>query len=476
MKCDLLLKNGVVIDGTGHPRYRADVAITNGKISAVGLDLQVEPMTMVDVAGASISPGFIDVHTHDDRLVLADPSMQPKVSQGATTVITGNCGISLAPLGCTTPVPPLNLVADESAQRYSSFKEYFEALNKTPSAINVASLAGHTTLRAVTMQDLNRPANAGEIAQMKILVQEALDAGVLGVSTGLYYAPAQAATAEEIQAVFEPLRGTTAVIASHIRNEAEHILEALTEAMSIANALGVRQVISHHKVNGRANHGRSVETLALIDEASKRGDVCMDCYPYVASSTVLRQDAVEQAARTLIAWSTTRPETAGRYVDELLKEQTLGLTEYLDSLQPAGAIYFSMDEADVERIMAHPETMIGSDGLPHDTFPHPRLWGAFPRVLGHYTRDRKIFSLETAIYKMTGMPASKFGLKDRGVIGVGYAADLVVFDPEQIRDCATFADPMRPAAGIQHVYVNGVSSWCDGASTGARAGQVLRRS
>lgn len=476
MKCDLLLKNGVVIDGTGHPRYRADVAISNGKISAVGLDLQVEASTTIDVEGASISPGFIDVHTHDDRLVLVDPSMQPKVSQGATTVITGNCGISLAPLGCTTPVPPLNLVADESAQRYDSFKAYFDALEKTPCAINVASLAGHTTLRAVTMQDLNRPANASEIAQMQKLVQEALDAGVVGVSTGLYYAPAQAATADEIQAVCEPLRGTTAVIASHIRNEAEHILEALTEAMSIANALGVRQVISHHKVNGRANHGRSTETLALIDEARTRGNVCMDCYPYVASSTVLRQDAVEQAARTLIAWSTARPETAGRYVDELLAEQTLGLTEYLASLQPAGAIYFSMNEEDVERIMAHPETMIGSDGLPHDTFPHPRLWGAFPRVLGHYTRDRKIFSLETAIYKMTGMPAAKFGLKDRGVIGAGYAADLVVFDPEHIRDCATFADPKRPAEGIQHVFVNGVVSWSNGASTGARAGQVLRRS
>jgi N-acyl-D-aspartate/D-glutamate deacylase len=190
----------------------------------------------------------------------------------------------------------------------------------------------------------------------------------------------------------------------------------------------------------------------------------------------LRQDAVEQAARTLIAWSTAKPETAGRYVDELLKEQNLDLTEYLASLQPAGAIYFSMDEADVERIMAHPETMIGSDGLPHDTFPHPRLWGAFPRVLGHYTRDRKIFSLETAIHKMTGMPASKFGLKDRGVIAPGFAADLVVFDPEQVRDCATFTDPKRPAAGIQRVYVNGVASWRNGASTGARAGQVLRRS
>ncbi len=476
MKCDLLLKNGVVIDGTGNPRYRADVAISNGKISAVGLNLDVQASTVIDVAGATISPGFIDVHTHDDRLVLADPSMQPKVSQGATTVITGNCGISLAPLGRTNPVPPLNLVADESPQRYDTFKEYFAALEQTPSAINVASLAGHTTMRAVTMQDLNRPANESEIAQMQKLVQEALDAGVVGVSTGLYYAPAQAATADEIKAVFEPLRGTSAVIASHIRNEAEQVLEAMTEAMSLANALGVRQVISHHKVNGRANHGRSTETLALIDEASTRGDVCMDCYPYVASSTVLRQDAVEQAARTMIAWSTAKPETAGRYVDELLKEQSLDLTAFLASLQPAGAIYFSMDEADVERIMAHPETMIGSDGLPHDTFPHPRLWGAFPRVLGHYTRDRKIFSLETAIYKMTGMPAAKFGLKDRGVIAPGYAADLVVFDPEQIRDCATFSDPKRPAAGIQRVYVNGVASWRNGASTGARAGQVLKRS
>jgi len=329
MKCDLLLKNGVVIDGTGIPRYRADVAISDGKISDVGSNLQVQASTVVDVAGATISPGFIDVHTHDDRLVLADPSMQPKLSQGATTVITGNCGISLAPLGRTNPVPPLNLVADDSEQRYSSFKEYFEALEKTPSAMNVASLAGHTSMRAVTMQQLDRPANDAEIAHMQQLVQEALDAGVVGVSTGLYYAPAQAATAKEIQAVFEPLRGTTAVIASHIRNEAEQVLEAMTEAMSISNALGVRQVISHHKVNGRANHGRSVETLALIDQASANSDVCMDCYPYVASSTVLRQDAVEQAARTLIAWSTPKPETAGRYVDELLKEQNLGLTNSL---------------------------------------------------------------------------------------------------------------------------------------------------
>lgn len=475
MKCDLLIKNGIVIDGTGAPRYRSDVAISEGKIVAVGLNLTIEASTVVDVNGSCVAPGFIDVHTHDDRLVLADRSMRPKVSQGVTTVITGNCGISLAPLGRTNPVPPLNLVADDSELRFKSFADYFEALEKTPSTLNVASLAGHTSLRAVTMQDLHRPANAEEIHAMQQLVQEALDAGVLGVSTGLYYAPAQAATAQEIQAVFEPLRGSHAVIASHIRNEAEQVLEAMTEAMSISNALGVRQVISHHKVNGRVNHGRSTETLALIDEARSTNDVCLDCYPYVASSTVLRQDAVEQASRTLIAWSTAKPETAGRYVDELLKEQDLGLTEYLQSLQPAGAIYFSMDEADVERIMAHPETMIGSDGLPHDTFPHPRLWGAFPRVLGHYSRDRKIFPLETAIYKMTGLPAAKFGLKNRGRIADGYAADLVVFDPEHVRDRATFADPKRPAAGIERVYVNGIASWRNGAATDAHAGQVIRR-
>lgn len=475
MKKDILLKNGVIIDGTGNPRYRADVAISAGKIVAVGLNLDFQAQTIVDIAGAVIAPGFIDVHTHDDRLVLADPTMQPKVSQGATTVITGNCGISLAPLGRTKPVPPLNLVADESAHRYQSFKAYFAALEQTPCAMNVASLVGHTTLRAVTMPALDRPANASEIKQMQSLVQEALDAGALGVSTGLYYAPAQAATIQEVQAVFEPLRGTTAVIASHIRNEAAQVLASLTEAMTIANALGVRQVISHHKVNGKANHGRSTETLALIDQARTQGDVCMDCYPYVASSTVLRQDAVEDAARTLVAWSTAKPEAAGRYIDELMTEQTLGLTEFLASLQPAGAIYFSMDEADVERIMAHPETMIGSDGLPHDTFPHPRLWGAFPRVLGHYSRDRKLFSLETAIYKMTGMPATKFGLADRGRIAPGFAADIVIFDPEQVRDRATFENPKLAAEGIERVYVNGVESWCNGATTGARAGQVLRR-
>jgi N-acyl-D-amino-acid deacylase len=306
-------------------------------------------------------------------------------------------------------------------------------------------------------------------------VQEGLAAGALGVSTGIYYAPANAATADEIRQVCAPLRGTSAVIASHIRDEGEHVLESMQEAIGIAGDLGVRQVISHHKVVGRPNFGRSRETLALLDDVRRTRDVCLDCYPYTASSTVLRKDTVKLAQRVLIAWSKARPDAAGRYLDELAAETGTGIDALVDALQPAGAIYFSMDEADVERILAYPETMIGSDGLPHDTFPHPRLWGAFPRVLGHYARERRLFTLEQAVHKMTGLPAARFGLAQRGLIAPGYAADLVVFDPERIADTATFARPKVPAAGIVSVYVNGTRAWHDGRSTGAGSGRVIRR-
>ncbi len=237
-------------------------------------------------------------------------------SQGVTTVIVGNCGISLAPLGNRAAVPPVNLVADGEAQRFDSFADYFARLALEPPAVNCAALVGHTTLRAVAMSDLGRPASDAEIARMQALVREGLAAGALGVSTGTFYAPAAAATADEIRHVCAPLAGSNALIAAHIRDEGTRVLESMTEAMSIARALGVRQVISHHKVVGKANFGRSRETLALLDDARLDTDVCLDCYPYPASSTVLRADSVAQASRTLIAWSTPRPDAAGRYLDE----------------------------------------------------------------------------------------------------------------------------------------------------------------
>jgi N-acyl-D-amino-acid deacylase len=472
---DLLLRDAVIFDGTGEARHHGDVALAGGRIAAVGrLDGSGAAETR-DLRSLAIAPGFIDVHTHDDRLLLADPSMAPKASQGVTTVVVGNCGISLAPLGSRPAVPPLNLVANGEDQRFDSFADYFARLTLAPPAVNCAALIGHTTLRAVAMAALDRPATEAEIARMQALVAEGLDAGALGVSTGTYYAPAAAATADEIRAVCTPLAGTNALIASHIRDEGARVLESMTEAMSIARLLRVRQVISHHKVVGRANFGRSRETLALLDDARLDTDVCLDCYPYPASSTVLRADSVAQASRTLVAWSAPMPQAAGRYLDALAAERRISVEALIEQLQPAGAIYFAMDEADVERILAYPETMIGSDGLPHDVFPHPRLWGAFPRVLGHYARSRGLFSLETAIHKMTGLPAARFGLTDRGVIAAGAAADLVVFDPDRVRDTATFERPMQPAAGIDTVYVNGMAVWRNGACTGARPGRVLRR-
>ncbi|MBE0547226.1 MAG: D-aminoacylase [Rubrivivax sp.] len=472
---DLLLRDALLFDGTAAPRRLADVAIAGGRIADVGALAGRQADRVIDLHGMALAPGFIDVHTHDDRLLLADPSMAPKLSQGVTSVVAGNCGISLAPLGSHEAVPPLNLVANGPGQRFDSFAAYFAALQARPPAVNLAALVGHTTLRVVTMRDLDRAADSAEIARMQALVHEALQAGVLGLSTGTYYAPASAATAAEIRAVCEPLRGSGALIASHIRDEGEQVLESMAEAMAIAEALGVRQVISHHKVVGRANFGRSRETLALLDRARESSDVCLDCYPYTASSTVLRKDTARQASRTLVAWSKTRPEAAGRDLDELARESGLDVEAMIDALQPAGAIYFSMDEADVERILAHPQTMVGSDGLPHDTFPHPRLWGAFPRVLGHYARERKLFSLETAVHKMTGLPAARFGLHGRGLVRPGCAADLVVFDPDRVGDAATFAQPLQPAVGIHSVYVNGTLAWHGGAGTGARTGQVLRR-
>jgi N-acyl-D-amino-acid deacylase len=479
MQADLLLRGGTIIDGTGAPRRRGDIALANGRIEAVGALAPASAAKVIDLDGLAVAPGFIDVHTHDDRLLLSDPSMAPKASQGVTTVVVGNCGISLAPLGNGRAVPPINLLVADAheadLQRFDSFAGYFAALQAAPAAINCAALIGHTTLRVVTMADLERPATEREIAAMQTLVQEGLASGAIGVSTGTAYAPANAATADEIRQVCAPLRGTNALIASHIRDEGEHVLDAMTEAMTIAGDLGVRQVLSHHKVIGRPNFGRSRETLALLDEARRTRDVCLDCYPYAASSTVLSKTPAQLAQRVLITWSKARPDAAGRYLDELAAQEGIDVDALIDGLQPAGAIYFAMDEADVERILAYPETMIGSDGLPHDESPHPRLWGTFPRVLGRYARERKLFTLEQAIHKMSGLPAARFRLAQRGLVAPGYCADLVVFDPDRVADSATFARPKVPAAGIVSVYVNGTEVWREGSSTGALPGQVVRR-
>ncbi|TAN49749.1 MAG: D-aminoacylase [Betaproteobacteria bacterium] len=480
MRYELLIRNASVIDGTRAPRFEADVAVQDGRIAAIGSLDKARADTEIDACGKIVAPGFIDAHTHDDRLMLSAPEMAPKVSQGVTTVVAGNCGISLAPApnGMRSPVPvPLDLLDAEGGWfRFRTFGEYVEALRAAPAATNCALLVGHSTLRVQTMDKLERPATRSEIARMRDLADEALAAGAIGVSTGLWYEPASAAPTQEVIEVCRPLAAREGIYCTHMRDEADRVIDSLEETFRIGRELGVPVVISHHKVAGTPNHGRSAETLPLIEARMREQAIGLDCYPYCASSTILSASRAAAASKVLVTWSKPHPECAGMELDAIASRLGVAVEQAIETLLPAGAIYFAMDEADVRRILAFAPTMIGSDGLPHDAAPHPRLWGTFPRVLGHYARGLNLFSLETAVHKMTGLTAKTFGLADRGLLKAGYAADLAIFDAATVDEAATFARPIAAAKGIDTVIVNGAIAWRDGKSTGARTGRVLGRS
>ena len=265
------------------------------------------------------------------------------------------------------------------------------------------------------------------------------------------------------------------IYTTHMRDEGAGVLDSIRETLEIGERAGVPVVISHHKCSGRESWGMSRETLAAIARARAKQSVNLDVYPYVASSTVLLADWIAGAERVLVTWSAPHPECKGRDFESIRSEWGCGVEEAVERLSPAGAIYFKMDEEDLQRILRFRDAMIGSDGLPHDTFPHPRLWGTFPRVLGHYCREIGLFSLEEAVHRMTGVPARVFGLTGRGTLRAGALADVVLFDPEQITDEADFSAPTRPARGIYQVIVNGEQVWRGGEWTGARPGRILRR-
>ena len=470
----LVIEGGELIDGTGVPRFHADIGIAGDKVVAIG-DLANQPARQrVNAKGRIVAPGFIDVHTHDDCLLLRAPTGEhPKLSQGVTTVITGNCGISLAPLITQAPPAPLDLLGN-SDWRFESFSAYLDELERALPVVNAACLVGHSTLRVKHMTQLNRAATADECDRMAEDLERALQAGAIGLSTGVYYPPAQSATADELIAVGRPLSAAGGIVTMHIRDEGDAVTAALREALYVGQQLGVTTVLSHHKLVGTANHGRSLQTLGMIEAAAKTQSVCMDCYPYNASSTMLLPSRVGQSSDILVTWSKTEPTVAGRSLFELARERNQSPEALAQYLQPAGAIYFAMDEADVSRIVAHPMAMFGSDGLAHDVQPHPRLWGTFPRVLGHYVRERKLLSLELAIHKMTGLSARRFGLQRRGVIAEGNFADVVIFDEHHIIDRASYHKPTLVSTGIDAVYINGVLACEAGKTVNAHAGRVLR--
>ena len=321
---DILIRNASIVDGTGASRFKGDIGISGDRITRIGDLSALHGEVEIDLAGRIAAPGFIDAHTHDDRIMLSGPDMAPKVSQGVTTIIGGNCGVSLAPMPRPIPdpvTPPLNLLDGEGQWfRFPTFAAYLDALRAQPAATNCAMLVGHTTLRVATMDDLTQPATAAQIEAMRALVDEAMRAGAIGVSTGLFYEPAIAAPTEEVIEICRPLKEFNGLYCTHMRDEADRIIDSLEETFRIGREVGVPVVISHHKIVGSANYGRSEETLSFIEKNMARQPICLDCYPYTAGSTILSADRAEGCTRVIVSWSKTLPEYAGQDLADIAEK------------------------------------------------------------------------------------------------------------------------------------------------------------
>jgi N-acyl-D-amino-acid deacylase len=491
---DLVIRGGTVYDGTGAAGVRADVGVRGDRVVAFGT-VTARGDAEIDARDLAVAPGFIDVHSHDDFAVLLEPEMPFKVMQGVTSDVVGNCGSGVVPFDAGL-VRFSRIHPGANPEPWNGFAGYLTRVDAVRPSCNVAVLMGHGSLRRGAMGVEQRAPSAAELDRMKGWVREGVGAGAVGFSTGLIYEPGRYAKTEEVIALVRELGGPTGgLYATHMRNEADGLLDAVREAIRIGEEAGVPVQISHHKASGRRNWGRVRDSLALIEEAQARGvDVTADQYPYVAGSTSLFAVIQNGAFRgdspgglgqldggdVLISFAPKHPDWEGRTVGALAEQWGLNAESAAQRVvdgegEACFVVVFTMDERDVKTVMAHPSTMIGSDGVPSGGKPHPRLYGCFARVLGHYVRDEKVLDLPTAIHRMTGMPAAKFRLLDRGTIRPGAFADLVVFDPARIADVATYDEPRQAPAGIHAVYVNGVAVARDGRHTGARPGRGLRR-
>eukprot|EP01124_Arcella_intermedia_P028091 TRINITY_DN563_c0_g1_i7.p1 TRINITY_DN563_c0_g1~~TRINITY_DN563_c0_g1_i7.p1 ORF type:complete len:484 (+),score=112.53 TRINITY_DN563_c0_g1_i7:37-1488(+) len=479
MDFDVLILNGCIIDGSGGESFIGSIGIKHNKITKI---FTSPPETAhaeitIKAEGLVVSPGFIDTHTHDDAGVFHEGGhMLPKISQGITSVIVGNCGLSLSPLtlsGSMDIVPPLNLIGPSKEMwKYPTTAEYVQALKDNPPSINVGFLTGHITLKLDAMQDskeiLERPANIKEIDLMKEKLREALLSGSLGLSTGLWYAPSKTSSTEEIISLASLLSEYQGIYVSHIRNEADKLEEAVSEALRIGSSAQVPVLISHHKAAGKLNWGKVKNTL--------QNQVYVDVYPYTAGSTILTAENIEMSEKVLITDCKKYPQYVGCEFTKI--EEQLGLTteECISELSPAGGSFFIMNEEDVQAVLKYEHSMIGSDGLFFDQHPHPRLYGTFPRVLGYYSRDTHLLSLTEAIKKSTSLPAQVFKLKGRGKIQEGYFADITIFDPKGINSKASYTEPKILSEGIIYVFVNGKIAFQNNKTTPQRAGVLLHHS
>jgi len=481
---DLVIRDALIYDGLGGAPVRGDLAVDGDTIAAVGAVSGAAHET-VDAGGLALAPGFIDVHTHDDFAAVLYRDMAFKTAGGVTTCVVGNCGMGAAPWAAASQMA--RNMHPEPLPEWKGYRGYLARMESQPPAVNVAALIGHGTARLSVMGTDAREPTGAEMQAMKDIVAEGVEAGAVGLSSGLIYDPGRFARTQELVELASLMHGTGALYATHMRDEGKGLLESVSEAIAIGEQAGVPVQISHHKASGRDAWGLVTQSLKLIENAQARGlDVHADQYPYTAGSTIL--SAMFRDGRfwftapenIVIASARAKREWEGHSVAAIATQMgcdtTQAVTRMLAEAPDATVVVHTMCEDDVRTVMRHPSTMIGSDGLPTlSGKPHPRLYGTFARVLGHYARDEGVMPLEQAVHRMTGFPAKKFGFTDRGVLRAGAKADLVLFDPDTIIDCGTFEDPKRLPKGIVSVYVNGALTVHNGKSTDARAGRALRR-
>jgi N-acyl-D-amino-acid deacylase len=517
---DLLIRGGEVIDGTGALRRRADVAIRDGRIVAIGGASTASGARVVDARERVISPGFIDIHSHSDESVLINSALESAVHQGVTCVVAGNCGGASAPvMGLAAEELDRDIKRYDLERTWTSFGEYAATIDRSGSAINFCSFVGHGTLRMCVMGADDRPPTGGELAAMQALLAQSLADGAIGLSTGLIYPPSAYGTTDEISALATVVCERDGLYASHIRNEGDELFAAVQENVEIGRRSGVRVQLSHHKASQKRNWGKVAESTAMIERAQTAGvDVIADQYPYTASSTGLavtipkwahaggsmalcerlRDPAVRQRIRgeyteternwpdIVVARAMHHPDWSGKSIAELALAAKQDPLEWTCAalIEHDGAIdiiHHSMAEGDVRYVLAKPWICVGSDSRANAPYgplsfgkPHPRSYGTFPRILGRYARDLGVITLEDAVRKMTSLTASRLRLHDRGVVREGAWADLVVFDPERIIDTATYDDPHRYPAGIDHVIVNGTVVTRGDETLADRPGRFLR--
>ena len=484
---DVLIRGGTVIDGTGTPGFKADVAVRGDRIAALGR-VDGAASRVIDATGLAVAPGFIDVHAHDDAACLSTP-MDFKLMQGVTTDIVGNCGAGVAPaIGDGVRGLPGGelLMGPLPDSQWTTFGEYMDVVEASHPAINIGCFVPHGILRFRQLGMDRRSPSASELASMEADVEEGMAAGALGMSTGLIYPPGRFSATDEVIALAKVAAAHGGLYMSHIRDEAEGLLGAVEEAIAIGREAGLPVQISHHKAAGQRAWGKTSESIAMIEKARSSGDdVAFDAYPYTAGSTVLSavhaMRAEIDAEAVIVASVSSHREYEGKSVKQI--GELLGISDprevtsrVLSEEPQAIAVTFMMDEDDVRRVLAHPLCMIGSDGIPSPAGkPHPRLYGTFPRVLGRYSREERLFPLQEGVRKMTSLPARRFQLAGRGELREGWFADIVVFDPERIADVATYEEPRQYPAGISQVLVNGRVAADGGGQTERHAGRLLRR-